>query len=107
MSHPLTRMIFYDELSDLLAEGLLHPPNEKEMIWNFVAARRDHFPNKDIRSIPLPDSVKLGYYMNFQFTSTGSHFAQAEGPWKMERNYDLWIQRTALHSIFPSQMQEI
>jgi len=25
--------------------------------------------------------------MNLQFTSTGSHLAQAEGPWKMERNY--------------------
>jgi hypothetical protein len=25
--------------------------------------------------------------MNFQFTSTGSHLAQAEGPWKMEKNY--------------------
>ncbi len=85
--HPLIRMIFYDELSDLLAEGLLLPPKEKELIWNFVAARRDHFPNEDIRSIPIPDSMKLGYYMNFQFTSTGSHIAQAEGPWKMEKNY--------------------
>ncbi|MCP4314232.1 MAG: hypothetical protein GY790_23510 [Bacteroidetes bacterium] len=84
---PLVRMIFYDELSDLLAEGLLHPPGEAELIWNFVAARRDHFPNKDIRSISIPDSIKLGYYMDFQFTSTGSHFAQAEGPWKMEKNY--------------------
>jgi hypothetical protein len=41
---PMTRMIFYDEISDLLAEGLLKPPAEENLIWNFVAARRDHFP---------------------------------------------------------------
>lgn len=85
--YPDVRMIFYDELSDLLAEGLLVPPNEKNLIWNFVAARRDHFPNKDIRAIPISKTTKLGYYMNLQFTSTGSHLAQAEGPWKMEKNY--------------------
>lgn len=84
---PLTRMIFYDEISDLLAEGLLKIPEGKNVIWNYVAARRDHFPNEDIRSINLADSVKLGYYLNLQFTSTGSHLVQAEGPWKMERNY--------------------
>ena len=84
---PVTRMIFYDELSDLLADGLLIPPDEENLIWNFVAARRDHFPNEDIRLLPIPEHVKLGYYMNLQFTSTGSHLAQAEGPWKMEKNY--------------------
>jgi hypothetical protein len=29
----------------------------------------------------------MGYYMNFQFTSSGAHLAQAEGPWKMEKNF--------------------
>ncbi len=84
---PLIRMVFCDELSDLHAEGLLHPPNEKELIWNFVSERRDQFPNKDIQSIPVPDNLKLGYSMNFQFTPTGSHLAQAVGPWKMEKNF--------------------
>jgi len=84
---PFTRMIFYDEMSDLLAERLIEPPKEKNLIWNFVAARRDHFPNDDIRSLTIPENVPLGYYMNLQFTSTGSHMAQAEGPWKMEKNY--------------------
>ncbi|MCD6288652.1 MAG: glycosyl hydrolase 115 family protein, partial [Candidatus Hydrogenedentes bacterium] len=37
--------------------------------------------------IDLPDNRPVGYYMNLQFTSTGSHLAQGEGPWKMERNY--------------------
>lgn len=31
--------------------------------------------------------VKLGYYMNFGFASTGPHVAPAESPWKMEFNY--------------------
>lgn len=84
---PVTRMIFYDEMSDLLAERLIEPPKEKNLIWNFVAARRDHFPNEDIRSLSINDDIRLGYYMNLQFTSTGSHLAQAEGPWKMEKNY--------------------
>ncbi len=91
---PTARMIFYNELSDLLAAGLLKPPEEENLIWNFVAARRDHYPNDDIRSISLPANAKLGYYMNLQFTSTGSHLAQAEGPWKMERNYRFVDSRT-------------
>ena len=85
--NPLVRWIFYDELSDFLSKNMLNLPAGKKLIWNFVAARRDHFPNDDIRSIPIPDTVKLGYYMNLQFTSTGSHLVQAEGPWKMEKNY--------------------
>ncbi len=84
---PMTRMIFYDEISDLLAEGLLKPPAEENLIWNYVAARRDHFPNDDIRNQTFDNSINLGYYMNLQFTSTGSHLIQAEGPWKMEKNY--------------------
>ena len=83
--HPVIRMIFYNELSDLLAKGLLNPPDN--IVWTFVAARRDHFPNDDLRKINIPENVDLGYYMNLQFTSTGSHLAQAEGPWKMEANY--------------------
>jgi hypothetical protein len=84
---PATRMIFYDEMSDLLAERLIDPPKEDNLIWNFVAARRDHFPNEDIQSLSINDDIPLGYYMNLQFTSTGSHMVQAEGPWKMEKNY--------------------
>jgi len=85
--HPDTRMVFYDELSDLLAEGWITPPTGPGMIWNFVATRRDHYPNEDLRTVQLPDGVALGYYMNLQFTSTGSHLVPAEGPWKMERNF--------------------
>ncbi len=35
---------------------------------------------------PVPGR-QLGYYLNFQFTFTGSHLAPAEGPWKMAANY--------------------
>lgn len=84
---PFVRMTFYDELSDLLAKGYLQPPTGKNMLWTFVAGRRDHYPYDDLVSFDTTKQVKLGYYMNLQFTSTGAHLAPAEGPWKMEANY--------------------
>lgn len=84
---PYVRMTFYDELSDLLAMGYLKPPAGENMLWTYVAARRDHYPNRDIVAFDTTRHVKLGYYMNLQFTSTGAHLAPAEGPWKMEANY--------------------
>lgn len=85
--HPYVRITFYDEMSDLLAAGYLTPPMEQNMIWTFVAARRDHYPNTDLVNFKPTPGIALGYYMNFQFSSTGAHLAQAEGPWKMEANY--------------------
>lgn len=85
--NPFVRVTFYDELSDLLAKGYLKPPVGDNILWTFVAARRDHYPNDDIVSFDTATRVKLGYYMNFQFTSTGAHLAAAEGPWKMEFNF--------------------
>ena len=85
--NPYVRITFYDELSDLLAKGDLQPPVGENVIWTYVAARRDHFPNEDLVQFDPARRVKLGYYMNLQFTSTGSHLAQGEGPWKMEANY--------------------
>lgn len=84
---PPMRTTLYAEKSVLFAEGHLRPPADPTLIWNFVAARRDHFPAPDLQAIEVPDDRPLGYYMNFQFTSSGSHLAQGEGPWKMERNY--------------------
>lgn len=84
---PFVRMTFYDELSDLLAKGYLQPPTGKNMLWTFVAGRRDHYPYDDLVAFDTTKQVKLGYYMNLQFTSTGAHLAPAEGPWKMEANY--------------------
>ncbi len=84
---PNLRTTFYNEGTTLLAAGLLHPPADPTLIWNFVAARRDHFPTEDLRHLkPVPGRL-IGYYLNFQFTSTGSHLAPAEGPWKMAANY--------------------
>ncbi len=85
-SDPVVKMSFYNEISDLMAAGLLTPPQTENTIWNYVATRRDHYPNTDIINFNTP-VVKLGYYMNLQFTSSGSHLTQGEGPWKMEFNY--------------------
>lgn len=84
---PFVRMTFYDELSDLLAKGLLEPPAAPNMLWTFVAGRRDHYPYDDLVNYDFSKPMQLGYYMNLQFTSTGAHLAPAEGPWKMEQNY--------------------
>jgi len=84
---PNMRTTFYNEGSTLLASGLLHPPADPTLIWNFVAARRDHFPTEDLRRLKPAPGRPIGYYLNFQFTSTGSHLAPAEGPWKMAANY--------------------
>lgn len=84
---PIMRTTLYNEMSDFYAAGLLRPPVEPNLIWTFVAARRDHYPAPDAQKAIPPPGQPLGYYMNFQFTSTGAHLAQAEGPWKMESNY--------------------
>ncbi len=84
---PDMRTTFYNEGTTLLTAGLLHPPAEPALIWNFVAARRDHFPTDFVRDLKPVPGRQLGYYLNFQFTSTGSHLAPAEGPWKMAANY--------------------
>lgn len=84
---PYVRTTFYDEMSNFLAKGYIRPPKGEHMIWTYVAARRDHYPNDDVVAFDPSSGVKLGYYMNLQFTSTGAHLAPAEGPWKMEFNY--------------------
>lgn len=85
--NPFVRMTFYDEISSLLAAGHIQPPTATNMLWTFVAGRRDHYPYDDLVAWNNTDNVKLGYYMNLQFYSTGAHLAPAEGPWKMEDNF--------------------
>lgn len=84
---PSMRVTLYNENSDFFAQGLLHPPAEPNLIWTFVAARRDHFPAAEVRGYRNDEHRPMGYYFNFQFTSSGAHLAQAEGPWKMEKNF--------------------
>jgi hypothetical protein len=84
---PVMRVTLYNENSDFFAQGWLRPPDEPSLIWAFVAARRDHFPAPDIRDYHNDKHRPIGYYLNFQFTSSGAHLASAEGPWKMERNF--------------------
>jgi hypothetical protein len=85
--NPYTRITFYDEIASLMAKGYLNPPEGENMIWTYVAARRDPYPYDDLVSFNSSKPVKLGYYMNFGFASTGAHVAPAESPWKMEFNY--------------------
>jgi len=85
--NPYVRITFYDEIASLMAAGYLRPPEGENMIWTFVAARRDPYPYDDLVSFTSEKPVKLGYYMNFGFASTGAHIAPAESPWKMEFNY--------------------
>ena len=85
--NPYVRITFYDELASLMSKGFLKPPEGENMIWTFVAARRDPYPYDDLVNFKSDKPVKLGYYMNFGFASTGAHVAPAEGPWKMEFNY--------------------
>lgn len=94
---PYVRITFYDEMADLLTKGYVSPPAGENMIWTYVAGRRDHYPYDDIQQFDTSRKVKLGYYMNFQFTSTGAHLAPAEGPWKMEFNYRYVNSKSPLH----------
>lgn len=89
---PLMRTVIYDEASDYMAAGLLHPPELPNLIWNFSAARHDHFPAPDLRRYRAPATRPLGYYFNVQFTNTGSHLADGEGPWKMEQNHRMLLE---------------
>lgn len=81
------RIPMYNEMSDYAIAGLLNLPQSPNVIWNFVSARRDHYPPHDMESVQIPEQQPIGLYFNIQFTSTGSHAAQGEGPWKMEENY--------------------
>ncbi len=86
-NNPAMRITLYNEKSDFLARGLLELPREPGLIYNFVAARRDHFPPPDLLTFEFPEDQLTGYYFNYQFVSTGSFLAQGESPWKMERNF--------------------
>lgn len=91
---PWIKLTLYDEMADLMAKGHLTLPEGEKIIWNYCSARRDHYPNKDIMSFDrTAHNVKLGYYMNLQFTSSGCHLAAGEGPWKMEQNFRVAAQK--------------
>ncbi len=81
------RVPLYNEMSDYFLAGLLEPPEGPAIIWNLVSARRDHYPPEDVFDMTFPEGQPIGLYFNIQFTSTGSHVAQGEGPWKMEENH--------------------
>ncbi|KAM3095146.1 glycosyl hydrolase 115 family protein [Phormidesmis sp. 146-35] len=86
-AHPVMQTMLYAENSKLFAQQLLRLPEEPSLIWTFSSDNRDHFPGVELRGAIAPPNQPIGYYMNFQFTSSGAHLAQAESPWKMEQNF--------------------
>ncbi len=94
---PLVKLTMYNEISDFMAAGLLTPPEGENIIWSYVATRRDHYPADDVLQHNSLSPVKMGYYMNLQFTSSGAHLAQAEGPWKMEQNFRVVNDKSPLY----------
>ncbi|MFN0317547.1 MAG: glycosyl hydrolase 115 family protein [Burkholderiales bacterium] len=92
-ARPLVRTEIYSELSRLYASGDFRPPEDADLIWNFANEGRDHYPGTDLLEHPAPAYRRGGYYMNLQFTSTGSHYAEGEGPWKTARNFAMAEER--------------
>jgi hypothetical protein len=91
--HPLVRTEIYSELAQLYATGNFRPPEDEDLIWNFANEGRDHYPDPGLLGRPGPLNRRGGYYMNLQFTSTGSHYAEGEGPWKAARNFAMAEER--------------
>jgi len=85
--HPEMAFLVWNELSDLAVQGALQLPVDSDITWIFSNHIRDHVPLSDVRTYSLPSTQPIGYYMNLQFYSTGSHLAEGEGPWKMAQNF--------------------
>lgn len=78
----------------------MKPPNIWPSACSRVAELDLEFQHRTARSLsgsrsaPLQRSRyrPLGYYFNVQFTNTGSHLADGEGPWKMEQNHRMLLE---------------
>jgi len=57
--NPYVRIIFYDELATLMAKGYLKPPEGENMIWTYIATRRDPYPYQDLVNFSSEKPVKL------------------------------------------------
>ena len=81
---PDMRWTLYHENTHFVKDSLLLPPKDRNLAWVLVNDRRDHYPPSLVTNMKgLPPDQQYGYYYHFQFTSTGAHFAQAEGPAKL------------------------
>lgn len=85
---PEVRIILYNELADLYKRGFLKPPVGDNVILTFSAVRQDPYPGLDLVNFSPNKQMRIGYYMNLQFYTSGCHLTQGEGPWKMESNYN-------------------
>jgi hypothetical protein len=82
---PLTRTVFYNEVGEFLDDGVLTPPTDPLLLWNYSSEQRDHYPRPEIFH-PHSPQQEFGYYLNLQFFTTGSHLTAGEGPWKVGQN---------------------
>jgi hypothetical protein len=80
------RTQLYDEGASFFASGALRPPDDPKLIWSFSDTPFSHYPNHDIAGYVPSHDQPIGYYFHSQFTSTGAHLVQGEGPWKLEKN---------------------
>jgi hypothetical protein len=93
-NHPLMKITIYNEASDFLAKDLLVLPDEPNLILNYSNVRGDHYPPQELQQFKAELATRpIGYYLNFQFTGTGSHLVAGEGPWKMEQNFRYLAQK--------------
>lgn len=98
---PLMKLTIYNEASDFLAKGLLTLPDEPNLILNYANVRGDHYPPPEVQKFESRLAARpIGYYLNFQFTGTGSHLVAGEGPWKMEQNFRFLAQKIGKIPIF-------
>lgn len=91
---PIMRTVFYNEVQTFMATALTTPnlplpPTDTNLIWNFSAQQRDHYPFTDVMNYVSANypANPVGYYMSMNFYNTGSHLTAGEGPWKVEDNF--------------------
>jgi hypothetical protein len=83
---PFSRAEYYAETEDLLDAGMLSPISDGCTMAQFSNERREHFITAGALS-NLGGTQALGFYQNFDYSTSGSHYVDAEGPWKVEQNY--------------------
>jgi hypothetical protein len=87
--HPPMTLLLWNELGDLFEAGDLVPAADPDIVWTFANEIRDHVPSTVIADYTPPVDQPIGYYSNLQFTVTGSHLADGEGPWKIADSFKL------------------
>jgi len=83
---PLVRAEYSAETQDLLDAGMLSPILDGCTIGQFSSERREHFITSGALN-NLGGTGALGFYQNFNYSTSGSHYVDGEGPRKAVQNY--------------------